>query len=105
MGMTSYGWRAGLILLFMLQRGVVNLAVFQVRTIEGVSGALMTYFTNAIALASPSYVAQPGYSSENLHAALSAVGAELLERDGDMAFMREHLNCGEEAVKWRGISL
>lgn len=50
-------------------------------------------------------MAQPGYSSENLHAALSAVGAELPERDGDMAFMREHLNCGEEAVKWRGISL
>lgn len=105
MGVTFYGWLAGLVLLFLLQRGVVNLEVIEVRTIEGISGALMIYFTIAIALAPPSHVAKPGYSSKNLHAALSAVGEELPERDGDMAFMREHLNRGEEALKRRITSL
>lgn len=105
MGVTFYGWLAGLLLLFMLQRGVVNLAVVDVHTIEGVSGALMIFFTIAIALASPSRLAEPGYSSKNLQVALSSVGEQLPQRDGDFAFMREHLSRGEEALKSRVTSL
>lgn len=105
MGVTFYGWLAVLLSLFLLQRSAINLEVFDVRTIEQVSGALMIYFTIAIALTSPSHVAKPGYSSANLLAALSAVGEQLPELDEDTAFIRQHLYRGEEALKWRVTSL
>ena len=105
MGVTFYGWLAGLLLLLMAQRGFVNLAVFDSRSIEGFSGALIIYFSAAIALASPSHLAKPGYSRSTLQAAQSIFGEELPGRDGDVAFIREHLKRGEEAVKLRTTSL
>jgi hypothetical protein len=105
MGATFYGWFVVLLLLFLLQRGVVNLEVFDIRTIEAVSGALMVYFTIAVSLASPSHVSKPGYSSNTLESALLTLGEELPNREGDLAFLREHLNRGEESLKRRITSL
>ena len=51
LGATFYAWLLGLLLLFMSQRGVASLQLVDLKTVEGISYALMLYFTIAIALA------------------------------------------------------
>jgi hypothetical protein len=104
-GVTFYAWLAVLIGLLLSQHWVSQLQLIDVKTIEGVSYALIAYFTAAIALASPSHLAKPGYSNVDLNLALVMARDRMPTRPSDLAFVRRHLDRGEEHLRRRITSL
>jgi hypothetical protein len=105
MGATFYAWLAVLIGLLLSQHWVAQLQLLDIKTIEGFSYALIIYFTVAIALASPSHLAKPGYSGMDLSLAMSVAEDRLPESPSDLTFVRHHLERGEENLRRRITSM
>jgi hypothetical protein len=106
MGATFWGWLAVLLGLLLSQHWVAQLQLIDVKAIEGYSYALIMYFTVAIALASPSHLAKPGYSGKDLSLALSvAENHHLPTSRSRLDFIRHHLDRGEENLRRRITSL